>query len=91
MMRTYYQKLKDKGLSVLMVTRMLKKANVLSSRGNHFAQRTIQDYFDSNFEAVRETTQIDMDLVLEKVEIILSWYDSGIKKLKNEDIIVTKS
>ena len=83
-MRTYYQQLKDKGLSVLMVTRMLKEANVLNRRGDNFPQRTLQSYFDSNFEAQTDALQEDMDVVLEKVELIIKGYTLTINSLKDE-------
>ncbi len=80
--RTEYQEIKDLGLNVSMITRILSEANILNRKGEHFPKRTIQLYFDKNFIGNTLVAQEDMDLVLEKVENIKKNYLESIKKLK---------
>lgn len=80
--RKLYTNIKDRGISVLTITRMLKEANVKNSRGDYFPQRTIQDYFDKNFDSNNGSAQDDMDLLKNKVNIIILSYDQTILKLK---------
>ena len=62
-MRTLYQQLKKKGISVLTVVDKLNKAEILNSKGTKFPQRTVQSFFDKEFQSNNETTQEDMNKV----------------------------
>lgn len=82
--RDYYQQIKEYGLSTLHIYRILKEAKIYSTDNNVFNQRTLQNYFNSDFSSEKQTTQDNMNIVLQVVDVILKHNRKLINNIKEE-------